>query len=94
MFFPILFAPWQETFADAGDSDGGERIGANLPNTTQNVIIYLCDSYEFIFIHIHLYICTYIYIYIFIIYVYIYLLMGQDQVPEHNSCLFSILTCL
>ena len=24
MYFYNLFAPWQETFADAGDGDGGE----------------------------------------------------------------------
>ena len=30
MLFSILFAPWQETFADAGDADGGGTIWDQL----------------------------------------------------------------
>ena len=28
--FSICFAPWQDTFADAGDGDGGDHLGPLL----------------------------------------------------------------
>ena len=32
-YYSVLFAPWQETFADAGDEDEGENIWVHFYNS-------------------------------------------------------------